>query len=714
MNCKKKIVTSEYVAHGHPDKLADIISDSILQEIYSQDKNARTGIETMVKDNTVVLGGEVKTTAVVDYENIVRNVFKNIVVYPHNHNLTPENIKIINLIGIQSPEISAMVDKEDGDIGAGDQGFCVGYASDETETYMPLGVYLAKKICQRTAEYLGPDVKTQVVVSYDENGDASIEHILVSALHSNYDISVVRKWVKESIVRNSLLGISDEIWSKYIKDKEIPIQVNPYGEWKIGGPIADCGVTGRKIVVDQYGGYCNVGGGAFCVDGDTEYIGEDLKWHKIKDYVDGKVGQWDNGMLEFVTPSKYHVNPSEKMYHFTSPNSIDMVLSENHDIVALTSKGNIHKVKVSDILAKMKNNESSFKDNIPCTFEFINNNAGVDLTDDQIRLQIAVCADGTYKSMPGNKCRINIKKKKKAERLEWLLKRTNTEYHLLDKGDCHNKYYTFEPPVPNNKSLYDLFHNANTRQMMIIAKEVVKWDGDEVKGVFRTTSKEDADFIQFVFSCIYGNRSTINVDNRIGRKKTMCGKEYTISSITYEVSIGKTKTVSFAGSKSKVDVHEYKTDNMYCFTVDSGMLLLRRNNKIFVTGNCGKDMSKVDRSAAYMARYIAKNIVASGVASNAKVELAYIIGQSKPCAFNIEIDRNCELVDDIKKFFETNLDLTPKGIIDRFSKSDIDFIFCAKNGAFGYTANDMKTLRHVPWEYVDLYIKLREYLLPMK
>lgn len=389
MNCKKKIVTSEYVAHGHPDKLADIISDSILQEIYSQDKNARTGIETMVKDNTVVLGGEVKTTAVVDYENIVRNVFKNIVVYPHNHNLTPENIKIINLIGIQSPEISAMVDKEDGDIGAGDQGFCVGYASDETETYMPLGVYLAKKICQRTAEYLGPDVKTQVVVSYDENGDASIEHILVSALHSNYDISVVRKWVKESIVRNSLLGISDEIWSKYIKDKEIPIQVNPYGEWKIGGPIADCGVTGRKIVVDQYGGYCNVGGGAFS----------------------------------------------------------------------------------------------------------------------------------------------------------------------------------------------------------------------------------------------------------------------------------------------------------------------------------GKDLSKVDRSAAYMARYIAKNIVASGVASNAKVELAYIIGQAKPCAFNIEIDRNCDMVDIIKNFFETNLDLTPKGIIDRFSKSDIDFIFCAKNGAFGYTEYDMKTLRHVPWEYTDLTAKLNEHLL---
>ena len=715
MNCKKRTVTSEYVAHGHPDKLADLIADSILQEIYFQDRNARTGIEVMVKDNTVVLGGEITTTAKVDYETVVRSVF-NHVVYPDNHHLTPDNIKIINLIGEQSPEISAMVDKKNGVIGAGDQGFAVGYASNETPSYLPLGVYVAKTICQRVAgtnyptRTFGPDAKTQVVVEYDDKGEPHIAHILVSVLHTNYSLEDTRKYVMGIITNNDKHWMDDDVYDKYFRNGDIIIEINPYGEWKTGGPIADCGVTGRKIVVDQYGGYANVGGGAFCVDGDTEYIGEDLKWHKIKDYVDGKVGQWNNGILEFVTPSKYHVNPSEKMYHFTSPNSIDMVLSENHDIVALTSKGNIHKVKVSDVLTKMKNNESSFKDNIPCTFEFINNNAGVDLTDDQIRLQIAVCADGTYKSMPGNKCRINIKKKKKVERLEWLLKRTDTEYHLLDKGDCHNKYYTFEPPVPNNKSLYDLFHNANTHQMMIIAKEVVKWDGDEVKGVFRTTSKEDADFIQFVFSCIYGNRSTINVDDRIGRKKTMCDKEYTISSITYEVSIGKTKTVSFAGSKSKVDVHEYKTDNMYCFTVDSGMLLLRRNNKIFVTGNCGKDMSKVDRSAAYMARYIAKNIVASGFCNEAKVELSYIIGKAEPCAFNIEMNKNCDLVDHIKRFFLEELDLSPKGIIDYFGKENMKFSWYARYGAFGYTDKEMLLCPFTPWEYTDLSEDLYCYL----
>jgi S-adenosylmethionine synthetase len=129
MSCKNRIVTSEYVSHGHPDKLADTIADTILQEIYYQDKNARTGIEVMVKDTTGVLGGEVTTTAKIDYETVVRSVF-NHVVYPDNHKLTPDNINVINLIGEQSPEISVMVDKENGVIGAGDQGFAVGYASN--------------------------------------------------------------------------------------------------------------------------------------------------------------------------------------------------------------------------------------------------------------------------------------------------------------------------------------------------------------------------------------------------------------------------------------------------------------------------------------------------------------------------------------------------------------------------------------------------------
>lgn len=274
MSCKNKTITSEYVSWGHPDKLADQIADQILFDISLVDKNVRAGIEVMVKDNIVVLGGEITTTVEnFNYEASVRHVFDE-VNYPANHHLKPEDIKVINLIGKQSPEISAMVDKADGEIGAGDQGFCVGYASNETDDYMPLGHYIAQRICLRVTHLtngklgkkrhiFGPDVKTQVVVSYDENENPTVDYILVSAMHPDGCLNELRDHVNK-VIRNNIGNFLEyTVFNKYIKDKPIKIDVNPYGEWTIGGPISDCGVTGRKVVVDQFGGYCNVGGGAF-------------------------------------------------------------------------------------------------------------------------------------------------------------------------------------------------------------------------------------------------------------------------------------------------------------------------------------------------------------------------------------------------------------------------------------------------------------------
>lgn len=707
----KRIITSEFVSCGHPDKIADTIADSLLDAYLKGDKNTRAGIEVMVKDNTVVLGGEVSSNAVINYDTIVRDVFEDLH-FPSNHHLQPENIKIINLIGKQSSEIHNGVDKSDEVIGAGDQGFVVGFASDDTEVYMPLGHFVAKKICQWVSSQrdlgFGHDTKSQVIIERDEiNGKNIIKYILVSTMHSEMvDTKDIEKIVKEAIF-NNYIGFGTKTFEKYIsgKENEIKVVVNPCGAWHIGGPISDCGVTGRKLVVDQYGGYSNIGGGAYCVDGDTEYIGEDLKWHKIKDYNGGKVGQWNNGILEFVLPSKYHVHDSEKMYYFHSPNSIDMVLSENHSMVAKTSKGNIYKIKVKDVINKMNNNVDGFKDPIPCTFEYYPNDGGIDLTDDQIRLQAAFCADGTYTSIPGDKGRINIKKKKKIQRLEWLLNRTGTEYRLLDKGEFHNHYYWFVPPVPNNKSLYSIFKNASFRQLVILAKEVVKWDGDEKNGIFRTTNKEDADFIQFVFSIVYGKHSYINSDNRVGRTKEVNGKQYVCNSICYEVVIGQTNEISFGGMKSKVQVDNFNCDKMYCFTVSSGMLLLRRNNKIFVTGNCGKDYTKVDRSAAYMARYIAKNIVASGIAKTAKVELSYVIGVPEPSSVNIELGSAIKSVniEALKKWIQKKVNLTPYGIMTKFDYSFPRNQFNEIYGFYGVDVNKNKNLeRFYPWEKIDL------------
>lgn len=260
----KRTVVCEYVGFGHPDAVADQISDALLDEFLKQDANTRAGIEVMVKDNIVVLGGEVKSKGRIDYDSTVRKVFDSLP-YPTNHHLSADDIKVINLIGNQSPEISKGVDKENGTVAAGDQGFVVAMATNETEDYMPLGMHIAKKICQyvasQTALGFGPDCKSQVITIYDEKGQAYIDSILVSTMHQG-DLDADRKTI-ETMIRNNRMGFSDYVLTKYFlcTAHKPKIIINPNGEWRIGGSVSDCGVTGRKIVVNQFGGYCSVGGG---------------------------------------------------------------------------------------------------------------------------------------------------------------------------------------------------------------------------------------------------------------------------------------------------------------------------------------------------------------------------------------------------------------------------------------------------------------------
>lgn len=260
----KRTVVCEYVGFGHPDAVADQVSDALLDEFLKQDPNTRAGIEVMVKDNIVVLGGEVKSKGKIDYDSTVRKVFDSLP-YPVNHHLSADEIKVINLIGKQSPEISRGVDKEDGTVAAGDQGFVVAMASNETEDYMPLGMHIAKIICQyvasQTALGFGPDCKSQVITIYDEKGHAYIDSILVSTMHQG-DLEADRKTI-ETMIRHNRMGFSDYVLTKYFlcTAHKPKIIVNPNGEWRIGGSVSDCGMTGRKIVVNQFGGYCSVGGG---------------------------------------------------------------------------------------------------------------------------------------------------------------------------------------------------------------------------------------------------------------------------------------------------------------------------------------------------------------------------------------------------------------------------------------------------------------------
>ena len=281
-----RLFSTEQISKYHPDKFADQISDAILTECLSQDRNSHCGIETMVKDNTVVLGGEITTNAVVDYIEIVRRVAAKL-------GYTVDSV--INLIGKQSQEINAAVTSEK-KIGAGDQGIMFGYATKETESKLPFGFDLANKIIaaiERDIEtnpnsHFKGDAKTQVTVDLDvEPTLDSVKSILVSVCHK--DMSALTD------VKTSVTALIQKIFGEH----ELPeLIINPSGSWTIGGPTADCGLTGRKIVCDQYGGYCAVGGGAFSgkdptkVDRSASYMARylackmldiyDLKWCEIQ------------------------------------------------------------------------------------------------------------------------------------------------------------------------------------------------------------------------------------------------------------------------------------------------------------------------------------------------------------------------------------------------------------------------------------------------
>ena len=256
----KQYFTSESVTEGHPDKLCDLISDSILDACLKQDNNSRVAVETFASGNTITIAGQITTKAEFSVENLVREVIKEIGYDNASLDMDYRTCKIDVNITKQSPDIALGVDIG----GAGDQGIMFGYASNETENYMPYAIDMAYKLAKRLAEvrknktipYLRPDGKVQVTVEYEENKPKRIETILISTQH-NADISQeeLKKDVIEHVIKN--------VVPSNMMDENTKIYVNPTGRFVIGGPLGDTGLTGRKIIVDTYGGYARHGGGAF-------------------------------------------------------------------------------------------------------------------------------------------------------------------------------------------------------------------------------------------------------------------------------------------------------------------------------------------------------------------------------------------------------------------------------------------------------------------
>ena len=257
---KNYYFTSESVTEGHPDKVCDNISDTILDECLKQDKNSRVAIETFASSNTITIGGQITSNAKIEVEKIVREKLKEI---GYDNEKTDIDYRTCNIninITKQSPDIALGVDVG----GAGDQGIMFGYACDETPSYMPYAIDMAHKLSKRLTQvrkegivpYLRPDGKTQVTVEYEDDKPKRIETILVSTQHlETATLEQVRKDVIEKVIQ--------AVIPSNMMDKNTKIYVNPTGRFVVGGPLGDTGLTGRKIIVDTYGGYAKHGGGAF-------------------------------------------------------------------------------------------------------------------------------------------------------------------------------------------------------------------------------------------------------------------------------------------------------------------------------------------------------------------------------------------------------------------------------------------------------------------
>jgi len=257
---EKYLFTSESVTEGHPDKVCDLISDSILDECLTQDRNSRVAIETFASKDNIAIAGQITTNANINAETIARNVLKNIGYDNSETDIDYKTCEVKTNITKQSSDIAMGVDTG----GAGDQGIMFGYACDETEDYMPLAIYYAHKLAKKLTEvrknglidYLRPDGKTQVTVEYEEDKPKRIDTILISTQHLD---NIGLETIKQDIIREVIEPVIDK---KYI-DEKTKIYVNPTGRFVIGGPLGDTGLTGRKIIVDTYGGYAKHGGGAF-------------------------------------------------------------------------------------------------------------------------------------------------------------------------------------------------------------------------------------------------------------------------------------------------------------------------------------------------------------------------------------------------------------------------------------------------------------------
>lgn len=617
--------TSEWVSLGHSDKIADYISEYILDRLIEKDPEVRYGLEVQIKSQAVNIAGEITTyadTTISMYEKWVKEAIQEIG-YNQNYQkkfgsqntIDGQYVNVICNIWGQSPDIAKGVDEN----GWGDQGIFFGYYCNETPEGQGYEYQLAKDIGKKIYEkalspnsVLGLDIKTQVTISLEANRDPErlVEEVIIAVPMVEGKEKEGKKEVKE-------------ILKQFPDTFHTSVIINGTGKYTRHGPVADAGTTGRKLVVDFYGGRSRIGGG--CVDAETEYM-SDNGWKKISEYDGGNVGQLtDNLELEMVKPEQYIDTYHDEIYEISTEKTTNMVLSGNHNVLYRTSKGHLQKKKVSQIIEESKDTKKGSHIDIPMTFTYgFMHGKKSNYDDTTSRIIVAHCADGSViKDGVKWNCRIRVKKDYKVKRLIALFANSDISYETREYADGFTYFYY---KLKNtSKLLSEQFCNPDRETAKMLTEEVFKWDGTEKYKEYRTTQKADADFIQFILSGTTGKAHSICVHKKNdGHKECYVVRE---TKKTYSNPFRKI-------GKNKIEKKE--PQKMYCFTVPSGMLLLRRNDYIFCTGNSPwtKDGTKADLSLNLLAYDLAKDyyqemIELEAPVHHTEVELSCCIGRKE-------------------------------------------------------------------------------------
>lgn len=554
----------EKVNPSHSDKLCDIIAGAVVDLAYKQAKNPRIAVEVLLGHGVCHIIAESSVPiSLYDVECVV-------------HRIVDDSIKVDFVLVAQDEHLAK---NQDGKIRCGDNGIFKGVPVTKEQKLL---TKIAKDIYKK----------------YPYDGKYILDGKRLIICQSNVETEELQKEYPTAII-------------------------NPIGYWT-GGSIVDSGATNRKLGSDMAD---SVTGGGLCLSGDSEFLSDDFKWHKISEYKGQKVAQWNNGVLEFVQPLKFIHNKNEELYHIYNQSKLSMCLTPYHNVLLKTSKGNLIKKPAIEIINKLK----SKKGNLGSIIHNFIYNANCDKlskfpNEAMYRLQVAFCADGTITNGKRWTGRIRVKKEYKKERLRKLLVEAKMKY--MESIDDDYSIFYFCPTVVS-KSLYDCFKDENWD---VLYNEIFRWDGDLNKKVFRTTIKEDAEFIQLVISS-KGKFAKINACDRINEIKT---NGYVFKSILY--SVNELKSVNTHLRQGKSDIFIEKTcGDSYCFEVPSHNLIIRHNERVFITGNCGKDLSKADVSVNIYAFLKAQK-------ENRVIELSCAIGDEfvdgKPYSEIVEIARN--------------------------------------------------------------------------